>query len=1167
MLITHKFKMALDRRGVPATVDVVQGNKNTRAVEITLFCGNQPWEVPEGVSVMVRFGKPDGTGGTYDTLEDGSSAVTVAGNVITAILAKQVLTVPGCVRAQVELVKDDQEMATFAFVILVEPDPSVGAMDSEDYVNLSGYVSDEVHRIMNDEGVRGAGTFWVHATLDYEAGTAEVVESVEEIYAAHEANMDCCMLATVTNPVMNGKQNLVLQTVQKSPTPSGSYYRMSFQTLESFKEMASEETGDWDTRAVLYEVVVSKFEDEIQNVCFRTRILTEDDQTGSADFCVSFSVGYPENTADKTYAEIEAAFAEGKRICGVIPGEFGDVMLPDFYANVNEGTFTFRGTISMENNYGGVDTEEITVLMRSDGTIENFSNKLVTTELLGEYLPDGARRKSIKFFGAVGDGATDDTEAFSRALSYERVVFVPGGTYLLTAGLVIGDNCELELAQDTVLNFTQTSGNCITLGMSSSLKGNHATVNVPYAFSGKVVYASSATTEDTSAPPPFTRWDPQWKSGRYVSDLNICKADNRGFHYSVDGKCNGTAVYLSADGDANLTFMWGVHFSGLRIAGAFAYGIHAQNFSEGWLHEMRIDAFIDACETAVCLEDCNNAYVSAIIEPRRALLSDNVTYVPYAKHGIKLIRSKNADLSGSRVWDWDATNTLWTAGGEYQHLCMYGECRGAIINAFQYYETSYDIRDLIYTDTASNLKQITILQEPFDRWFKNRGNEPYFFDGYTEKKLATQEELDQHFTTDRVKGFTDVLTTAIDTDGTIYNGIGYRIGCRLDGYDVITESPYYGVTGFIPCKVGSKIYAADLSWATRDGYCRANFYGKDLNMLMNGEYGVSENAEKIVTGSSSLMSYEETSNGFVCTVLSVALTADVAYVRFTFRDVGFGAKPTMAVDEEIRYTVEGFLADGIRVKAENVVGGTTHDWNADEGEAGHIKGRTHYKELVECVSETPTYNEDENFFEFETDWSPTVGETYLVNYNGTEYTCVAGSLDDILYIGNLAIIEAGYDTGEPFIIACQSGFGLQCIDLNGATEITVKITKIVYVTIPQEYIPHQVHWIDAVEVDGAYEQITVTPAQTKAAIDAGMTIMLRILKVDSSSSNNFVYYIPCVTHYTIPVTGLYPYQLVFCGKVGLLPQERIIRLSIDTTSGTENIDEIANLPWVVASGD
>jgi hypothetical protein len=161
--------------------------------------------------------------------------------------------------------------------------------------------------------------------------------------------------------------------------------------------------------------------------------------------------------------------------------------------------------------------------------------------------------------------------------------------------------------------------------MSSSLVGNHATIKVPYAFSGNVIYASSTTTTSTLDVPPFTRWDPQWKSGRYVTNLNICKADYRGFHYSVDGDCSGTAVYFSADGDSHLTFIWGIHYSGIRIAGAFEYGIRAVNYNEGWLHEMRIDAFIDSCETAVSLEDCNQVYVSAIIQPRAALKTDGKT--------------------------------------------------------------------------------------------------------------------------------------------------------------------------------------------------------------------------------------------------------------------------------------------------------------------------------------------------------------------------------------------------------------------------------------------------------------------------------------------------------------------------------------------------------------
>ena len=47
---------------------------------------------------------------------------------------------------------------------------------------------------------------------------------------------------------------------------------------------------------------------------------------------------------------------------------------------------------------------------------------------------------SVKNFGATGNGTTDDTAAFQQALSELRAVFVPEGTYKLTAPLVLTEN-------------------------------------------------------------------------------------------------------------------------------------------------------------------------------------------------------------------------------------------------------------------------------------------------------------------------------------------------------------------------------------------------------------------------------------------------------------------------------------------------------------------------------------------------------------------------------------------------------------------------------------------------------------------------------------------------------------------------------------------------------
>ena len=539
-------------------------------------------------------------------------------------------------------------------------------------------------------------------------------------------------------------------------------------------------------------------------------------------------------------------------------------------------------------------------------------------------------------YGAIGDGVTDDTLAFQRALEANRVVHVPGSTYKLSGELIIGDNCCLELSQDTVLQFTQTSGNCITLGMSSTLKGNHATVKVPYEFSGHVLhaYSSDHTSAEQLAVPPWTKWDPQWKSGRYVSDLNICKADNRGFHYLVnEGECSGTAVYVSANNvSGTLTYMWGNLYSGLRIAGAFTYGIHAQNFNGGWIHEMRIDAFIDACETGVCLEDCNQTYVSAIIQPRRGYNRDG-EYFPYAKNGFKLVRSKNTDLSGSRVWDWSTPDnpstteneksTLHEIGNEYQHIAMYGNCRGTIVNDYMYHSYG-DTRERIYTDDAANLDTLTILQEPITRWFKPVDGIPYFSDGHSEKKLMTQEDIDVYFDTDTIKSFTDVLSTATDTNGvTIFNNIGYLRGARFTNWgkdSALTGATSYMTTGFIEVPQGAVVHCKELRFVDRGSttsYSCIAFYNANREWVANINVGniVGNKATAYVRN------YVDTNDGCSFQVATGATLGNLGYkyLRICFPAEAVGINPMMAINEEIEYTVAGFLADSVKVKGDNIV--------------------------------------------------------------------------------------------------------------------------------------------------------------------------------------------------------------------------------------------------------
>lgn len=547
------------------------------------------------------------------------------------------------------------------------------------------------------------------------------------------------------------------------------------------------------------------------------------------------------------------------------------------------------------------------------GTEQEFAEKMASSS--------GYPNPCVMDYGAKGDGATNDTKAFQDALAENRVVFVPGGTYKLNGELVIGDNCCLELSQDAVLEFTQTSGNCIVLGCSSVIKGNWATVNVPYTFSGNVVYSNSAdsTIAEYKATPPFKHWTPMWKSGRIVDKLNICKAqDGNGLHISLNGDCAGTAVYFTCDGvnsAAYLNYMWSAKIN-VRVAGAFSYGIRATNINKGWNNDLRVMGYIDACEIGVSLEDCIGSVVSVFVQPRASYSSTGAEKA-YAKHGIQLIRSRAVNLNGSRVWDWDAERSLWTNGGQWQHIAMYGECKGLILDDFLYHEMpSYDIRNLIYTDTPSNLEKMTILQEPIDRWFKVKDGVPYYHHDNSDKKLALHEDLalfESHFDTDVVKNFTDVLSTATDTDGSIFNGIGYKKGGYISANGTFTASSYYVSTGFIPCKPGDEIHIANMNFNGGDDNCRLVVYDANQNYIGHINRG------NIVAGGTYHFGYRETDNGCVLEIKPVANNTNVAYARFSVYHNCIGEYPMVAINEEIKYTMAGFLADTIKVKGSAVV--------------------------------------------------------------------------------------------------------------------------------------------------------------------------------------------------------------------------------------------------------
>ena len=86
-----------------------------------------------------------------------------------------------------------------------------------------------------------------------------------------------------------------------------------------------------------------------------------------------------------------------------------------------------------------------------------------------------------------------------------------------------------------------------------------------------------------------------------------------------------------------------------------------------------------------------------------------------------------------------------------------------------------------------------------------------------------------------------------------------------------------------------------------------------------------------------------------------------------------------------------------------------------------------------------------------------VGQTYTVNWDGTEYECVCfASTDNVYRFGNMSILGEGGDTGEPFLytykISKQEGF-FDTLDTSASHTISVKTTEETVTPMAKEFIP------------------------------------------------------------------------------------------------------------------
>lgn len=167
MYITRKLTLDLGSERSVRVIPVCHEDSYTRILEITFTNQSIPWPVPENVAVLIRYRKPDGTEGIYDTLPDGTAAWSISENTLTVVLAPQVCCVPGTVTMFLTLILGDRQLSSFPFCLQVANPLPLGE-DSQDYTNLSVWMEQwmQNHSLTSDQIAAGVETYFLEHPIE-----------------------------------------------------------------------------------------------------------------------------------------------------------------------------------------------------------------------------------------------------------------------------------------------------------------------------------------------------------------------------------------------------------------------------------------------------------------------------------------------------------------------------------------------------------------------------------------------------------------------------------------------------------------------------------------------------------------------------------------------------------------------------------------------------------------------------------------------------------------------------------------------------------------------------------------------------------------------------------------------------------------------------------------
>lgn len=170
MKVIKKIKTDFSVYKSPPIVDVMQNDNNTRKITLQLFNQGEKWVVPEDVTALISYKKPNGETGAYSELATGETAYLISENNITITLSGKVLSLSGIVEVNV-ILKDKSLNQIAVFPIKVKTVKLSGASIETEGIDAQGIII-QIDKILSDNNVEGEDTV---------SKVANVVGSLTEI--------------------------------------------------------------------------------------------------------------------------------------------------------------------------------------------------------------------------------------------------------------------------------------------------------------------------------------------------------------------------------------------------------------------------------------------------------------------------------------------------------------------------------------------------------------------------------------------------------------------------------------------------------------------------------------------------------------------------------------------------------------------------------------------------------------------------------------------------------------------------------------------------------------------------------------------------------------------------------------------------------------------------